>query len=399
MSWNTGTLSNALDALKTFYSKKGVAQAAYEEDQLYLLNPKRSGIKHVPTNGLKHFAPVKYARNEAGSSFDFATAGTNSDSSRYHMWEVSRVTQYHRDYITTDFIYSATGANDGSFFNAATEVISDAKKALLLSMEKQLFRDTTAALGTVASATTTTITLTDVRDAKNFEVGMWLSDQSGNDTTAGITGINRQTGVIIIDNDPAIFSAGDTVHMQNSHTGGMTGLATALPVTRSGATTVHGVDISADFDRLGGTYVNGAGSDVYSAVLEAVMECKANGGNPKEVVMSYKRLHELQAAAQEQRLFQSQDAQVGFGKIVILAGDNTPVSVTASPFCPNTRVYGLNPDSIQIVYWGADVIDFANKDGSILHMSESADQYEVRLIASCNMLIQNPMQNFVLALS
>jgi hypothetical protein len=254
----------------------------------------------------------------------------------------------------------------------------------------------------VSSALANVITLTNASDVRNFEVGMSITSASGTSTTQ-VIGINRGAGTITVVDDENMDTLNDPIYhygaYQATAANGIQGLQKLFPTTRSSALTVHGVDQSTDWDRLAGTLVNKSGATPYEALMDGILEGKANGADPSHVIMSYDNVASIVNDAQGQKMFAVGDsAQIGFQSVVLAVPDGGVIKVLGSRFCPQNTMYALKADDLELVHWRQKLVTPDDLDGSLLHWNHSAAQWDVRLVSVCDLLACNPIKHVVITL-
>lgn len=399
-SWDLTAVNSAL---KEYYSKAPIANAAYEQSKLTLLNPSKFKLKRTPGVGNSFVRPVRYSQS-GGIGMTVATANASARESDITRWVLTGKQIFKSDSITTEVLYRASGDPMGAFFNAAKDVIAWARNDLAVELERRLFGDGTGKIGTVSSVNGLVITLETAADARAFEVGMSIVGDNGT-TVTQVTAVDRSAGTVTVAATTDMDTAGDIIYRygfyQSDAESGIQGLARCFPTVRTSTDyEVHGVELSTDWNRLGGTLVSKVGATPYEAIMDGVMEAKANGGDPTCAVMSWENLASMINDAQGQKLFGAGEAAVaGFRVVEVAVPDGGMVKVLGSEFCSTSNVYLLNEPDMEFVYWGNDLMNAENFDNSILHWNYSSSQWDVRHIILGDLLINTPSKHAVIKLA
>jgi len=396
-NWDTSTVANAL---KDYYSTSGIKDACYSVSTLCLLNPSKFNVKKTPVSGVKFISPIQYAAS-GGLGMTVTTANNDAKEAEILRWEVSPKKIYKKDNIDQGLLYSATGDKNGAFLNASIKVIDKARVDLAVEIERRLFGTGSGQIGSVGSVASLVITLATPADARNFEVGMSIQDTGSNITQ--VTAVNRQAGTVTVAATTGLTVAGTAIYRygfyQATASNGIQGLGAQFYTTRSASHTVHGIDQSTDWTRLGGTLVDATGASAYEAVQQGIMQAKAEGADPTHIIMSFEDLAALNTDAQGQKMYTvSDNASVGFKNVEVAVPDGGMVKVMGSIFCPQGLIYGLNQPDIEIVHWGPELINPQDTDGSILHYNDSSDVWNVRHISMFDLLVNTPAKHCVITI-
>jgi hypothetical protein len=387
--------TNISNILKNYYRDKGVADACYHgRDQVFVSGMGAKKIEDV--GGEKYFAPVKYGRS-LGTGVTVSGAQTNASSALYEKWECDYKPRYHVVYVTTQAMRAAKAKGPGAYVDVLTEAIDDGRKAFAQEIELSLWKASTALRGTVSSVTATTLTLTNPEDVVNFEIGMTIG-ATGRTGTEPITAIDRSAGTLTAAawTDISGIAEGDTLFRSGEPTYLPEGLESHFPTTRSGSSTLQGVTISTDWTRLAGVYVNASGATVSQAIMEAAARGSREGAEPQDWYLNPTDYWNLCVELQNAKIYDTNKDEVGFSGITIPTATGVG-RVFSTKYCPVSKIYGLDKDTIEIVSQGK-LIDFANDDDQILHMHATEDKYEIRLYTFSNMCVPDPGKNIVVTL-
>lgn len=398
-NWDATTVQ---DALKEYYAQPPIANAPYTQSKLVLLNPAKFKLRQIATAGYQHVQAIRVAQSD-GLGMDVTTANAAARDGYMDRWVVQPRKIYKSDRIGTDVLYMANGDPKGAFFSAAKDILNWSRNDLVVELERRLFGDGTGSIGTVGSVASNTITLGTAADVRNFERGMSIRDSSTNVTQ--VTEVNRSAGTITVAATTGFTVAGTVIYRygfyQSSAASGHSGLSRLFPTTRTAGTDylVHGVYVNADFDRLAGTFVDKTGSTPYEALMDGALRSKSNGADPTAIIMSHENLASLMNDVQGQRSFESADAAtVGFRTVSVVIPDGGSVKVLGSQFCSSNQMYLLNEQDLTLVYWGKNLINIQDTDGSILHWNNDADAWSIRHLTMCNLFANTPSLHAVIKL-
>lgn len=269
-------------ALKELWPMKRMNNLVYAGAPFLAMVPK--GNKEFDGDALN--VPIQYA-NPMGRSSAFATAQSNAQPSGQEKFVLTRVNDHHVFTIDNELIL-ASKKDSGAVVSALDNESKSAISQLGRSLHQKLYGDGTGSIGTIGALAAGNLTLANVQDVVNFEVGQFVVGaataagalrDSGN--AAQISAVNRDTGVLstaggdwdvqisgLLPGD-FLFTEGDAQNAGSAVC--VSGLGAWLPTSAPGATPFFGVDRTTDTVRLGGVRYDGS-SD--GTVREALM----NGG-------------------------------------------------------------------------------------------------------------------------
>lgn len=372
-------------ALKQHYTSDRIENMVYSDNPLLALLPKyeQFGGRNLPV-------PVIYG-NPQGRSATFATAQSNKTNSQLVDFVLTRNSDYSLASISNEVLEASKG-DANAFMEAATTEIDGAIQAATRSLATALFGSGSGSLGQVTTgATGTSITLTDVEDVTNFEVGMELvfsTADGGGSVKSGsitVTGVNRDTGVLTVDAQSGIdggtgTATNDFIFVEGDYDSKVKGLAAWLPsAAPSASENFFGVDRSVDASRLGGIRYDGSSEPIEEALIGAASRIAREGGRPTHCFMSYSKYAELEKAlgSKVQYVDLKSDAHIGFRGILI-NGPRGPIRVVADQNCPGDVAYMLQLDMWKLYSLGK-APKILNSDGLQLLRESAADAVEVRV--------------------
>ena len=375
-------------ALKQHYTDDRVENMVYMDNPFLALVPKYEnfGGRNLPI-------PLIYG-NPQGRSATFATAQTRgaATSTKLDDFLLTRVKDYSIATIDNETLEASKG-NENAFMEAATTEIDGAINSLSRSLAVKLYRDGWGDVGQIGSIAGNTITLADVEDITNFEVGQQIvvsSSQNAAVLRAGsaiVTNVNRSAGEFTVDNLGGITgeTAGDWIFLagdrQDSATPSplvVSGLGAWVPQTAPTSSAFFGVDRSVDVTRLGGLRLDASSLPLEEALIEADAQVAREGMALDHFFMSHKRFGELKKAlgTKVQYVDLQATAKISFRGILV-DGARGPIKVVPDQNCPNNSVIGVKLAMWKLYSLGK-AVRVIDTDGLQMLRQASADGVEVR---------------------
>lgn len=352
------TFAQADAILKQRYPADQIRYVGYEGHPLLALMPK---FEDFDGNALK--LPIHWGGHGSGST-SFTKAQANQVRGRYDAFLLTRKNYYQLASIQMEAYESAMSAGPGAFLNLLEEETDGLLRGIGQNLARAVYRNTGGSKGQVGSVSTTTLTLKNINDIVNFEVGDVLTS-SNTDGTSGaddgqeltVTGIDRNLGTLTTSvtwtaggnysNDDYLFNSGN-------FGGGMAGLAAWLPTTAPSATTFFGVDRTADVTRLGGNRYDGSAESIEEALQSAEVKLSREGGNPSHVFMNHADFSSLRTSLGSRVVYDrvhSAVAPISF-KSIVLQGMND-VQIMVDRDCPQGLAYMLTLSDWKLYSMGA----------------------------------------------
>lgn len=382
-------LSNYSAILKEYYNPDRVAKMILSSSPFLAMVPKKQIF------GSSWELPIIYA-GTAGRSADFTTALANKGQTASTKFQITTSEDYALASVSRK-VMLASQSNLGAFLPAAKTNIDAAITQLRRSLAICAFRDGTGSRGRVGAYSAgppQVITLTDVEDAVNFQVGdvlVFRVTKSGGavSATATITNINRTAGELTITGTAPVVN--DYIFCEGDADDVLTGLEGWVPSATPGATSFFGVDRTVDSDMLGGVRYNGGGMMRFEALIQGQSQIMAIGdGRPTHAFMNpvdFRQLIlELESQARRYRdadvsvpVRKGTNAAVGFTGVVV-QGDAGEFQVFSDRFCPVNTCYVLQLEDWKMAHMGPDLVDIVGRDSDEGMLVETtSDGYEVRI--------------------
>lgn len=399
--------TTALNAvLKTLYNQKKVNLLTYPDNPFYAMVQKRTDF--VGANkvvALRNGSPQ-------GRGAAFASALNNITASTYNKFTVTRVRDYAFGQITTEAI-RASKNDAGALVDGLKTEVDGAVYTCMRSLAINMFLNGGGARGRISSTSSvagTSITLSNVSDVVNFEVGMVLN-LSANDGTTGakrvgtvtLTGVDRTAGTLTASanwntitgaavND-YIFQNGDIEATKSM----VSGLAAWIPATApTSGDSFFGLDRSTDPVRLAGVrYTSGSGGPIEEILIDVAALVSREGGRPDVAFMNpldYANfVKALGSKVSYDRVASIDEPDVGF-EAVKLMGPKGPVKVVPDLNCPKGIGYMLTLNTWSLNSLGP-APGILEEDGMRILRNYNSDDYIVRVGYYANLVCEAPGWN------
>lgn len=297
MAATSQTLSNASAALKVLYSPRKLKEIGYTDHPFWAMLKKSTDFTGVTFN-----TPIWYAANQGGSR-TFASALAGRKPNKFAAFALTRAKDYVIGRIDIEAL-KASRNDPGAFIKLGRANIDGSIRALTNNLAVSLFRNTGGARGQIAvgGVAGAVLTLSNVSDIVNFEVGMTLV-QSTTDGTSGALGsgeseilsIDRRAGTVTLASGTN-FSASDFLFRKGDFGVSVAGVQAWVPPSSPSATLFFGVDRTVD-SRLYGQGHDGSAQDMLDAILDIDMKLYREGArcdlafvNPADFNSARKRL-------------------------------------------------------------------------------------------------------------
>lgn len=340
--------------------------------------------------------PLIYG-NPQGRSATFGNAQTRgaATSSLIDAFVITRVRDYSIATIDNETLEASKG-NPNAFMEAATTEIDGAINSLTRSLAVAMYRDGSGQIGQLLAepteAATTVITLKNISEITNFEVGMKLvayaaltggSAKTTNGSAAAwvITAVNRSAGTITFADaytSSGTLAANDYLFVEGDRGLKLSGFEAWIPASAPDSTTFFGVNRAVDVTRLGGQRYDASNVPLEEALIEAASRVAREGGKIDHFFMDYSKYASLEKSlgSKVQYVDLKVNAEVGFRGIVI-NGPRGPIKCIPDQNCPSNRCFGVQLDTWKLYSLGK-AVRVIDTDGLQMLRQASADGVEVR---------------------
>lgn len=381
--------------LKENFTKDAIKDLARRKDRFRTMIQKNTKV-----GGEDYKVPVINAYS-ARRSCDFVTAQTTiADNTGYQAFKMTLA----QDYAVASWtgkVLKQTEGDENAFARVMKSEMDRAIRAAYRSQAIKLFRTGTGSVATINSGATVaslTITLANVADAQNFEVGEQVGASAtdggalrGSPSYVTISAIDRSLGSLSTTGSNwsaqiASLAVGDTLFKrgdaQNNGTKvaieGWLSFGPAASTALSSA--FYNVTRSTDQSRLACLFKDNTTDQkpIDEFLVDCVSEILANGSDPDFAFLNPRKYRVLINRAQT-KLVRSDNkkAQVGFGAVELLCDDGV-LPVYSDVNCPEPNVMMGQMDTWELVSPGESIGILEDDKQEILRVY-NADSYEVRI--------------------
>jgi hypothetical protein len=378
-------------ALKDLYTDQDIKHLSYKDNPFHALVSKMESFygRQLPV--------VLQYGNPQNRSATFATGQAQTSTSKVTEFSLTRARDYSFAFIDNETL-EASKSDKGAFLSAAKVEMDGALESLSRSLAIAEYGTGSGTRGQVnaepsENASTFSITLKNINDVTNFEVGQVvviysaetggsIRTSDGTDDEFPVAGVNRDTGVLTLTgtyDSSGTIAANDYIFAEGDRGNMIKGLRAWLPDSAPSSTAFFGVDRSVDPTRLGGIRYNGSSESIEEALISAAARCAREGGKPDVCFMNYNRWAELEKAlgSKVQYVDVKGPAEVGFRGIQII-GPRGPIKVIPDANCPSDRAFMLTMSTWKLYsLHGAPHID--KTDSLSMLRQSNADGVEVRM--------------------
>lgn len=384
-------------AIKQYYKNIDFTQIVYKNFPWLGMIPKNSDWVGSPA-----VQPMTYA-TVPNASATFATGQAIVGTSAQKAFSLTSAKDYVFAFLDRETML-ASKSPDGAWMKSSTHEIDMAIKEASKRLAFATIGDGSGVIGVISSAsdvTQTVITLSDIRQAVNFQVGDVLTVVAPGTSVAGVwaaavrsgtvtlTAVNRQTGVLTAsgawNSGISAVAVGDGITKSGDFNAKVKGLAAWLPLTApTSGDSFFSVDRSVD-SRLFGTYTDGRGMPLEEALITGAANISQEGGKPDTALLNYRNWTQLINALGAKKVYmregevRAEGADIGYSSVVV-EGPNGPIDIVADPFCPSNVIYLIQKDTWTLYSRGdwPQIFDIDGSAGQMLRQA-TADAYEVRV--------------------
>lgn len=375
-------MTSFASSLKAHYTNDTVENMVYTDNPLLAMMTKyeKFGGKNLPI-------PIIHG-NPQGRSASFTKAQANKTNTQMKDFVLTRAKDYSLASIDNETIEASKG-DANAFLEAATTEIDGAINSAARSLAIALYGSGSGKIGQILSISTNTITLAQVEDITNFEVGMTLAVSAadgGGAVKVGtilVAGLDRDLGTVrgSVNITAAIATAAalDFIFVDGDYDQKLKGLAAWLPSSAPSSAPFFSVDRSVDATRLGGVRVDGTNAPIEEVLVKSASRLAREGGKPDYCFMSYSKYAELENAlgSKVQYVDMKVTAEISF-RGVSINGPKGPIKVIPDQNCPQNRAYMLQTDTWKLYSLGK-APKILDTDGLKMLRDSNADSVEIRV--------------------
>jgi Family of unknown function (DUF5309) len=360
--------------------------------------------------------------NMMSRSADFSTAQTLSATSApgFKGFDVTITSDYAVG-ILDSLTIERGKSNKAALVDALDNCIKGCLEEIGNSKSVDLYRNGTGALAQAKASgafSTTSLTLLNIEDVDNFEVGMELvfaATATGalrnSGASATVTAINRDTGVLTSDSNwtsqvaaaadsDYIFCKGDAPNNTGTNVK-LTGLGGWIPFTAPSASeSFFGADRSTDTERYAGFRHDGSGGSAVKDELLKLLTKMYRGTNkrarPDHIFMNPIDLQSLLLDIESQHSYQKVDSTNAnvFYEAVTFMSPFGQLKVFADKYCPEKYAWALDLRTWKLASLGK-MPRIIQNDGLETLRQSSADGVEFRAVARAQLYTTAPAFNGV----
>lgn len=300
--------------------------------------------------GSSMFLPLKYGNGNKRSS-TFSSAQGNSGPSSNVGFTLTRATDYAVAYIDHQSM-EASEKDQGAFVDIFKHEVDSAMKASVQSEAQSLAGDGTGIIGQISSGSTVaspTITLADISQVTNFEVGnvLVVTATVGGAARAGsvtLIAVNRKTGTLTASGNWSAgigaVAAGDYIAIDGDLNLKPKGFSAWIPESDPGATAFFGVDRTPDLLRLSGVRDDYSSKPIEEGLVLAATDMNLNGAAVDYGFLAYAKHAELENALGSKVQYVDVMSPIGIGMrgIKVVTGKK-PITIMSDLTCKSDRLW------------------------------------------------------------
>lgn len=396
--------------LKEVYDGQTVSIQTPKDNVFYDL------LKKNPNGGGKYYPlPVNTASGQGiGSKFSTAQSSAGAGTGYEFLLTYGRQFMVYR--ITDEAIETADGGT-ASFVDTIDHEMDTLMETNGIDTSRQLWGNGGAPLGTRASISTNTVTLSNLQDAYNFHEGMTVvaSANDGSSTShtvrAGSTtvaSVDREAGTVTLVSAAGItgFADSDKIFRAGSFQGNPSttgvklfmGIQGWLPASAPSSTAFFNVDRTND-TRLSGTRLPTAyltGSNAERIRKTAAFAFTTAGAKPRHCFVSPMQWEVLSIYLQQKGMSEikvgNYTGTMGYDAMEMKT-PNGRIAILADRHCPDDSAFLLNMDKLEFISVNGPVLKPLDRGGSaLLHVSDDA-AWERRWMTLGNLANRDPGQH------
>lgn len=359
-------------ALREAYEDTGLDILAREHVLLGLIE---SDTKFYET---QQRIPIKYG-NPQGASPVFATAQTNAFAAKADAFILTRKNIYQVANIDGEMIEQAAAGKGDEFLNEICGILDTSMVEVTKRIALSAYRSGGGAIGTVGSGTASPITMANIEEVDNLEIGMVIVANDTNDAvtvrsgSGVITAIDYNTGIVTYTGTITSLAVNDYIAIQGFQGAGADGLEGWCPESAPGATAFYGVVRNTN-SRLGGTRIDCSLMQPEEVFARANARGARLTKKPDVWMIHPTDLANMEInLATQKTVVDSRQYDFGFEALMAYGAKIVP-----DTDCQRGVMWGVPLDHFKVYSLGA-LPKILNADGNNLLRAASADTYEGRV--------------------
>lgn len=359
--------------------------------------------KKEDCSGRRFDQPTRYGRNN-GRSRKFDKAQSNRSSNKNAVFLVPWVEDFGVVSISRSAIKQASGK--ASFIKETTDETDAVLKNIGRNAGISLFRGSGGMRGQINAAYSSgaTVTLNDIEEITNFEVGdaINFSSNNGNTSTDTLTqsgGIDLRRVIVAVDYDAGSITfdastglaASLYMFVEGDFQASCNGLIEWCPTSApSSGVLFLGVDRYVS-SRLYGTRVSATNVSINEAVKKGLARMGREGAHPDTVVMNHAKAMQWELELDNKVVWT--DTKVGDTSVTVqtanfVSSDGKKATVMVDKNCQDDLLWIFKKDALQIVSIGP-VPDVVDDDGVTILREAASNGFEFRADATYNLSIDD----------
>ncbi len=394
-------------ALKVYYDNQKLNWLVYKNFPFLALVPKNENMR-----GAFYPVPVLFATSQSANA-NFQNAQSNQVPAQLVQFQMTRKSHYALFSVTNEAMLASEG-DAAAFMSLLTTAVDGGIRDATLALASMAFRAGTGSIGQISSISAGVVTLVNIVDAHNFEVGKVIA---ANATDGGATpraavgyviNVDRIAGTVTVSataqggsaGSPTGWTANDFLLVSGNNNALISGVLAWCPTSAPSSTdNFYGVNRSQD-TRLRGLPLT-TNQATEEALVDSAVKLAEFGSTPDYVFLpfpSYSGLQKALSARIQYLDIQAEDAEIAFRSILI-QGPTGPIRVIADRFVPQATAF-----MVDLATWKLGSINKAPhileyRDTHQLLRIVNADAMEGRVGLYGNLWTNAPVFNSNIALS
>lgn len=417
----TGTFSptqgNADAILKEIYSDDGITDEFFTNNPFYVMMPKAEDV-----TGRYYEQPVWGSAGQAGSrTFGASTSGpgvqamANISGEQPFTFLVPKVENVAVANISSKLI-AESSSSKGAFIDMVKAVADNQLQLITNDTALGLFRGADINRGQVGgSVAGATLTLANIADATNLELGMFLEFAATNtgSSVRALGASNTDCHVTKVDYSSGVFTVawsgsgtqtltannvqvGDFIYRAGDKSLGFNGFTDWIPYGGVGSSDSYlSVNRSAQATRLAGNYLDGTSGSLEEVLERAINRVALMGKKLTHFFMPYGQYTALAnsqgAKVQTVNIKSGATASIGFEGIEV-TGSTGKVLCLPDRSCPSNLIAGVNLNSWKLISV-KKAVHILQDDGKVWLRNYNQNGMEIRFYSLANVVCKEPVAN------